>query len=319
MSDAATADPTYYDAPVLKEPVWIWSVPLYLFVGGTAGAASALAAAAQAVAPRALRGLVEHAHRLSLAGEVLSAGLLIYDLGRPARFLNMLRVFRPTSPMSIGSWTLSASGAAGALAVLSSRRRGALGKIGIGAGYAEGLLGLPLAGYTAVLLTNTAVPIWQGGRRALPPLFLASSAASAGALLSLLPIGRRGRAAARRFERFGAVASLALQVAFEAEVGSVRRVARPLHRGSSGVLWWTARALTAASVLGAVAHGRRAQVLSSVLALAGGLALRAALFMAGKASARDPRATFHPQRARLGEGAAAREIPVPAAAQPEAA
>ncbi|APR81409.1 Formate dehydrogenase O putative subunit protein [Minicystis rosea] len=292
---------TYYGQPVLKAPVWIWSVPAYFFVGGTAGAASALAAAAQAFDPRGSRRLIRRAHQISMAGDILSAGLLIHDLGRPTRFLNMLRVFRPTSPMSVGSWVLAMSGAASTLAVLAGERRGAIGHVGKAAGYVSGGLGLPLAGYTGVLLTSTAVPIWQGGRRALPPLFLASSAAGAGALLSMLPIGARGRAAARRFGMFGDVAALALGLAYEREVSRVRRVASPLRHGPSGVLWALSRALTGASVvLSAASRTDTRRRAAGALTLLGAASLRAAVFLAGKASARDPQATFEQQRAGLG-------------------
>jgi formate-dependent nitrite reductase membrane component NrfD len=290
-------EPTYYDQPVLKEPVWIWSIPVYFFVGGLAGASSALASAADALDPKPHRRLVRIAHRVAAAGEVLSAGLLIHDLGRPARFLNMLRVFRSSSPMSVGSWVLSGAGATSTLAVLAAGRRGALGRLGSIAGHASAVFGLPLAGYTAVLIAGTAVPIWQGGRRALPPLFLASSMASAGALLSLLPVGRRGREAARRFSVIGDAATLALGLVFEREVGRVPRVARPLRRGSSGALWSASRALTAGALAASFTSRR---TLAPVLSLAGSLALRAAVFLAGKASARDPRATFRQQRAGLG-------------------
>jgi formate-dependent nitrite reductase membrane component NrfD len=165
-----------------------------------------------------------------------------------------------------------------------------LGRI---AGYAAGILGLPLAGYTGVLIACTAVPVWQGGRRALPPLFLASSAASAGALLSLLPVGRRGKRVARRFEAFGNVAELSMGVLFAKEVGRTPRAARPLGRGLSGTLWGVSRGLGAASLLASVVGSRAA---SGALTLAGAMGLRAAVFLAGKASARDPRATFRQQR-----------------------
>ena len=289
---------TYYGQPVLKAPVWIWSVPAYFFVGGTAGAASALAAAAEALDPLGSRRLVRRAHQISMAGDILSAGLLIHDLGRPTRFLNMLRVFRPTSAMSIGSWALAASGATGTLAVIAGERRGAIGGVGKAAGYVSGALGLVLAGYTGVLLASTAVPVWQGGRWSLPPLFLASAAASAGALLAMLPVGRRGRAAARRFARFGDVATLALGLSYEYEVGRSRRVARPLRRGAPGALWAISRGLTGASIVAsATAKGAKRDRTAGVLGLAGAIALRTAVFLAGKASAQDPRATFDPQRA----------------------
>lgn len=291
--------PSYYGLPVLKEPVWIGTIPLYFFVGGTAGAAAVLAATAQLLDPKGSRALIRHAHRISAAGDVLGAALLVADLGRPARFLNMLRVFRPTSPMSVGSWVLTASGATSTLAVLPLGRHGWLARVRDAAGYASGLLGLPLAGYTAVLLASTAVPLWQGGRRALPPLFLASSAASAGALLHLLPVGHRGRSMARRFALVGDAATLLLGLALEREVGRVPRAARPLHRGASGSLWSVSRGLTAASLVVAAVgrrRGRRASVIADVLGISGSLALRVAVFTAGKASARDPHATFAQQR-----------------------
>src|SRR5262249_43411978 len=109
-TDAGT--PTYYGLPVLQEPVWIWTVPAYLFVGGLAGAASALGAASLVAGGPTLERLERRCRVLGLAGDVLGSGLLVADLGRPSRFLNMLRVFRPTSPMSVGSWILTLSGAA---------------------------------------------------------------------------------------------------------------------------------------------------------------------------------------------------------------
>ncbi|RKI36087.1 formate dehydrogenase, partial [Corallococcus sp. AB049A] len=101
--DSAGA-PSYYGLPVLKEPLWIWTVPAYFYVGGAAGAASVLGVALEAFGGRKLERLAERCHAVAVAGDIVSAGLLIHDLGRPSRFLNMLRVFRPTSPMSMGSW-----------------------------------------------------------------------------------------------------------------------------------------------------------------------------------------------------------------------
>ena len=289
--------PTYYDQPVIKAPVWIWSIAAYLFVGGAAGASAALGSAAQAIDPRGLRGLILRAHAVSAIGDVLSAGLLIHDLGRPARFLNMLRVFRPTSPMSMGSWILTGSGAASTLALILWPQRGALGRIGNLAGYVSGALGLALAGYTGVLLASTAVPVWLGGRRTLPALFLASGATSAGTILGLLPLRRREREVARRFAIMGGAAELVLGLVYEREVGRSERAARPLHEGVSGALWKLSRGLTAAGLgLALLGNRRRVSRLANLLGAGGALALRVAVFTAGKASARDPRATFEQQR-----------------------
>lgn len=293
-------DPTYYDEPVLKETPWAWAIPVYFYVGGLAGAASALAASAQALDRRGLGRMIQRAHRVAALGEVVSGGLLIQDLGRPARFLYMLRVFRPTSPMSVGSWVLSASGACSSVAVLCWGRRGVLGSIGAVAGAAAGPLGLALAGYTAVLLAGTAVPVWQGARRTLPPLFLGSAMASVGSLLDLGPLSRRERVVARSYGLIGKTVALAGAALLELEVGQVPRVALPLHTGASGTLWQLARGLTGASLLLSLlpGHGSRGRrVASGLLGTAGAMSLRWAIFQAGKSSARDPRATFRQQRA----------------------
>src|SRR5207248_4160787 len=124
-------------------------------------------AAAQLLGHDELRGLVRRCRVIAAAGTALGTAFLIEDLGRPGRFLNMLRVFRPTSPLSVGSWILAPSTVlSGASAVLP-------GPAGDAAGLAAGALGGPLAAYTGVLLTNTAVPVWQAPHRSIPPLFAA--------------------------------------------------------------------------------------------------------------------------------------------------
>ena len=156
---APAEGPTYYDVPMLKEPVWKGVVPLYFWIGGAAGAAATLSSVARLVGGRELLPLARRARLLAAAGDTVGAALLTYDLGRPSRFLNMLRVFNPRSPMSVGSWVLTGSGAANAGAVLLGDRRGFLGFVGGLAGAVGGLLGMPLAGYTGVLIANTAVPV----------------------------------------------------------------------------------------------------------------------------------------------------------------
>ena len=110
----ASPETGYYGIPLLKEPPWTWEIPLYFFVGGAAGAAAVIGAIADYTG--ADRELVQHARWIAAAGSVISPALLIADLGRPERFLAMLRVFKPQSPMSVGVWTLLgfSSGAAAA-------------------------------------------------------------------------------------------------------------------------------------------------------------------------------------------------------------
>ena len=296
-SSAAGDGTTYYDRPVIKEPVWIWAVPVYFFVGGAAGAAAVLGAVAQRDSD--LRGLARKCRLIAFSGIIGGTGLLILDLGRPDRFLNMLRVFRPTSAMSVGSWLLAGSGAATTASALLARRRGRLAKLGDAAGTIAGLLGGPLAGYTGVLLADTSVPIWQTSRRILPGLFVASSISTAASLLELMELDDAEEAVANRFGVIGQVAELIAGTALATEVGRVHRVGLPLREGLAGSLWRAATGATVASLALTLLPGRskRRRRVEALLGAAGGLALRFAVFHAGKASARDPRATFDQQRA----------------------
>lgn len=281
---------TYYDKPVLKEPVWMWYVPAYFFAGGAAGAALVLGATAQTADREGLRGLVGRSRKLALGGLLAGTAFLVADLGRPERFLNMLRVFRPTSPMSVGSWILATSGPLAAIAALLADADGLPGAVGDFAGLAAGPVGLPLAAYTAVLLADTAVPLWQGTRRTLPALFAASSMATATAALDLGALDDTERAVTRRLGLAAKAAEVGLTLAVEAEAGRTPGVARPLKEGAGGALWSAATAMTAASVALSLlprGSGARRRV-AAALALAGSAALRFAFHHAGKASARDP-------------------------------
>lgn len=295
--------PDYYGQPLLKETVWTWMVPTYFFVGGLAGASSALGTVLLLLGKRRFVRLERFLRGVSAVGDNLSAVLLIADLGRPRRFLHMLRVVRSTSPMSIGSWILSASGAANTLAALLTRRPGLLGAVGDVASGAGGLLGVPLSGYTGVLLANTAVPVWQGASRTLPPAFMASAVGSAGALMELWGGHTRSEArVVRVYAVGGKLLALGTGLALEREVGRHPAVALPLRTGFSGALWRWARRCTAASLALSLLPTRRPEPerAAGALGLAGALAFRFAFFLAGKRSARDPQASFQPQRAGLG-------------------
>jgi formate-dependent nitrite reductase membrane component NrfD len=172
---------TYYGQPVIAHPVWTWEIPAYFFVGGLAGACGPLSAGARLAGNEEL---ARRAAAVGLAGVAVSPVLLISDLGRPERFINMLRVFKVTSPMSVGTWILSAYGPATGLAAgwqllgLPGRR------IGVAAQAGAAILGPLLSTYTAALVANTAVPVWHDARRELPFLFAASSSAAAGGALA---------------------------------------------------------------------------------------------------------------------------------------
>ena len=284
--------PTYYGLPTLKEPVWTASIPLYFYTGGLAGASLALGAAAQLAGDRTLHGLSIRCRRIGFGAIVVSAGLLVEDLGRRGRFLNMLRVFRPTSPMSVGSWILALCGAATTGAQLP-------GALGDACGLAAGALGVPLAGYTAVLLAGTAVPLWQSSRRTLPFLFVSGAIGSASSALDLLDLEPREAIAVHRFGLAGKLAELLATFAVEHEAAAdAERVARPLHTGASGALWTAAKVLTAASLAVSLlpGRGRGKRVVGALLGTLGSVAMRFAVFHAGKRSTRDPRAAFAMQR-----------------------
>jgi formate-dependent nitrite reductase membrane component NrfD len=294
----ASAGPTYYEQPLLKEPVWKWEVPLYYYVGGAAGASLVLGAAAQLDRSGELDVLVRRCHWAGIIGSSIAGGLLISDLGRPERFLNMLRVFRPTSPMNMGAWILSGAAPTAVTAGLFMTRPGFRGTIGDFFGFASGLFGLALSTYTGVLLGNTAVPLWQQSRRILPVLFGASAMASAGSIFDMLIENRRERRITYTFGTLGRAAELAAAVAMERQAAQVPLVARPLKSGVGGFLWKAATVLTAASLVTSLLphRTRKKRVIAGVLGTAGSLALRYAVHQAGVASARDPRATFHQQR-----------------------
>jgi formate-dependent nitrite reductase membrane component NrfD len=295
---------TYYEVPVLPEPVWKWYVPAYFYVGGLAGACAVVGASAHVMGRRSMARLSRQCRMVAAAGAATSAALLIADLGRPARFFNMLRVFRPTSPMNMGTWILSGFGACAGLAVLPELVPvpSPIRRLADGASIGAGLFGLPLTGYTGVLLANTAVPLWQGAGRSLPILFSSSGAAAAASFIDLLPTSAAEEIAAHRLGVIAKAAELAMTVALEREVSRVQRVARPLRTGLSGTLWRCAQLLSAASLLISLSsRGRpRLRRLAGAFGNLASLALRFAVTEGGKRSARDPRATFEQQRAGLG-------------------
>ncbi|HEY2815337.1 MAG TPA: NrfD/PsrC family molybdoenzyme membrane anchor subunit, partial [Acidimicrobiales bacterium] len=248
-----------------------------------AGASSTLGAVA-----RHLPGLQRRCRRLSLAALSVGTVALVADLGRPSRFANMLRVFRPSSPMSMGSWLLAAYGpAAGAAAVLPDA-------IAAPAGAVAGLAGLPLAGYTGVLVAATAVPAWQEASQSLPFLFTASGVAGAASLLSFGDLRDDEAAVVRRYGIAGKVGELAASAALELEVGGVEAVAKPYREGPSSRLWRLAHLCTSLSLVLCLPRrrSRRREQLSALTGMAGSLLVKVAVLEAGKASAADPLATF---------------------------
>jgi formate-dependent nitrite reductase membrane component NrfD len=284
---------SYYGRPVIKEPAWgVPDVPGYLFLGGLAGASSVLAAGAQVSGYGELARVAKVG---ALAAISLSAAALIRDLGRPDRFANMLRVFKPSSPMSVGSWLLSAYGPLAGAAVVSDVT-GILPAAGTAATLGAGLLGPGVATYTAALICDTAVPGWHEGHREMPYLF-AGSASCAAAGLGLLALPPAAARPARTLATLGAPAELVAKRLLLQRLGDI---AEPYETGRAGRMLRAAEVLTVGGLAGAVL-GRRNRAVSALAGaslLAASALTRFGVFEAGLATARDPKYTIVPQRRR---------------------
>jgi len=285
---------SYYGRPIIKEPAWTLEIPWYFFVGGMAGASAPLAVGARLAGNHRL---ARSALTVAGTGVMASVPLLVSDLGRPERFHHMLRVFKPTSPMSMGSWVLAAMGPAAVGAAVSDRL-GILPRLGRTAEVASALLGPILCTYTGVLVADTAVPVWHEAGRELPLVFAGSAVASAGAAATVLtPAADAGPA--RRLATVGALLELGAVAAMDRRLGEL---GEPYRQGVAGRYARLARGCTAlglAVVATAGARRRRAAMAGSGLLLAGSAFERLAVYKAGFQSARDPRYTVKPQRARV--------------------
>lgn len=294
---------SYYGRPVLKPPVWEWGVPAYFFTGGLSAGCAVLAAGADLTRKPALR----RAGRISSLTTLLVSGyLLIADLGRPERFHHMLRVAKPTSPMSVGTWILTLYAPGVGIAALSellpakARRTmpgRLLDRLARPAAVASAVVAPAVASYTAVLLSQTAAPAWHEAHPQLPFIFTGSAAASAGGLAMVLtPVGEAGPA--RMFAWYGGVSELVASKLMEQRLGlaSEAYTTGRAHR----LRMWSQR-LTTAGLIGATLAGRsRAAAVASGLALLAGSALqRFGVFEAGIASTKDPKYVVVPQRERL--------------------
>jgi formate-dependent nitrite reductase membrane component NrfD len=287
---------SYYGRPIIKEPTWeALDIAGYLFLGGLAGASSIVGAGASATGRP---GLARTAKCGALGAISLSLVALVHDLGRPDRFLHMLRVVKPTSPMSVGVWLLSAYAPIAGVAAASDVS-GRARPLGAAATATAAGRGSAVASYTAVLVADTAVPAWHEGFRELPFVFVGSAAAAA-AGLGLLGAPARETGPVRRLAIGGVVVEVVAVKLLERRLGSI---AETLEQGRAGRLMHAAEALSATGVvLAALPITRRSRAAAAVAGaslLAASAATRFGLFAAGVASARDPKYTVGPQRERL--------------------
>jgi formate-dependent nitrite reductase membrane component NrfD len=278
----------YAGESIVKPPVWTWEIPVYFFVGGLCGMAAIIGAVAWLLANISL---ARAALWIAAAGAIVSPILLIMDLGRPVRFLYMLRVFKWRSPMSMGAWILSAYGAHAVPGVIvfellqhdvfhgSARKLLGLAAILLAPGGA--FWGMLLATYTGVLIGVSVIPAWHLHRHTLPIHFGTVGLGSAVALLELF--GYRGAA-------LGALAYLAASVEtllwLLLELRRHGAADRAVHEGRSSWLIRISDLCTGPLSLALRALGWIP--VAALFFLAGGLLSRFGWLAAGRASGRDP-------------------------------
>ncbi|HEY6961344.1 MAG TPA: NrfD/PsrC family molybdoenzyme membrane anchor subunit [Gaiellaceae bacterium] len=293
ITERGTHMQDYYGRNIVKEPTWSPEIPVYFFTGGLAGASAVLHGIARLSGNHTL---ARRSMAIGAVADVLNPMLLIKDLGRPERFLHMLRMFKVTSPMSVGSWILFAQSGSAITASLLEWLD-VLKPLKVAGEVVSFVAGPPLATYTGALVANTAIPVWSEARDELPWLFASSAAASAGAAAAVFtPTEAAGPA--RRTAIAGVVAELGLTQVMERKLGFVGEVYK---QGEAGKFNKITKACTIAGA-GVLALGgrksRAAAVAGGALVLAGEMALRWSVFKAGFQSARDPRYTVIPQKQR---------------------
>jgi formate-dependent nitrite reductase membrane component NrfD len=288
---------SYYGLPALKAPPWTWQVPLYFFIGGIAGMSGCIAFVAQLF--RSEAGLIRVSLWTALLGAAICPVLLIADLGKPTRFLNMLRVFKFRSAMSLGAWILVAFSGCASLAVgcFEFLLRGFADPVLLPilwlAEASAAATGVLLASYTGVLIGATAIPVWSENRRLLPAHFLSSGLGCAAGILELAGF------LIPATQILGFIAS-GIETLVELKL-LVRKhsVDTPLHHGRSGRTLLIAGLLEGPAALllrvfwGSIPTGRYTAATCFII---GALLSRYAWIWAGRASAHDPDALFQLQR-----------------------
>ena len=301
---------SYYGQPIVKVVPWDHKISAYLFVGGIAGTSGIIQAGAAATGNAVLQ---RNSRLVAMTTVALSGLALVADLGRPERFLNMLRTVKLTSPMSVGTWILSGyatfagvTTASEVLRLLPARGPvTALTRVtdalGTPSTIGQAAFGAPLAAYTAVLLADTAHPVWHESRRELPFVFVGSAAlASGGVQMALTPASLA--APVRRLALAGVATELVAMHRLEEHLADLG-IDEPVTSGQGAGKLRLAKGLVIAGGVGTLLSGR-----SRLVAIASGAALAAAsaltrmgIVEAGMESASDPKYTVRVQRDRLAE------------------
>ncbi len=307
-SDSRRDDKNYYGVPPIKRAHWTWQIPVYFWIGGIGAGVHLFSTIAQLIGHED-RALVRTSRYAVLLTMVLSPVLLIWDLGRPERFYNMLRILKLRSPMSTQSWSLLVFGNfAGLLAAHQAAADGLLGRNALSDLLVRliptrlvAVLALPFGLFvgfnTGNLLSATSVPLWARNWLFMPPTFLTSGLSTALSLLSLiLHLGHRGERETLRALHRAEKATLVLEAGlFAASLARMGRWSKPLFSRKVAPLF------VGGAILGGIVapmallfgkQSRQKSLLASALVLAGGLAFRFALILGGRASADDPQAYF---------------------------
>jgi protein NrfD len=298
--------PGYYGRPAVKPSPYGWMVWSYIHVAGISGGAQIIATIASLLRRRQLQGMARNGRYLAAAGSATGAILLIADLHTPQRWYNMLRIFRQTSPMSIGTYILTPFGLASAIAAAAEFFRARTpGWLRTSASIAQIPAAVASAGmtcYTGALLTATSTPMWAATPRLLAARFASSAMASAAAALSLFARARGEQRNSATLDNIACLATLA-DTALSASASrryrehgvatSLRQAGpdRNLHVLATGVAH--ALPLACYALSGVMPrHARKLSVLAALGVLGGGLLMRASIVNAGNTSASRPQDTF---------------------------
>ncbi len=307
-ADSRRDDKNYYGIPPIKHAHWTWQIPVYFWIGGIGAGVHLFSTVAQLLGHED-RALIRTSRYTVLLTMILSPIFLIWDLGRPERFYNMLRILKLRSPMSTQSWSLFIFGnLGGMLAVRQAAEDGLLGRgvlswlvLRLIPERLLSILALPFGLFvgfnTGNLISATSVPMWARNWMLMAPTFLTSGLSTALSLLSLvLHLGHSGEKKTLRALRRAEKATLVIEGAlFAASLARMSRWSKPLFSRKVAPLFVGGGILAGIVAPMALLFGRETRgksLLASTLVLLGGLAFRFAIILGGRISADDPEAYF---------------------------